>query len=60
MACATGVPAQGWVTLIVGGLAAIGVIVTWQRKNLADKRSEWWRAQRGLAAALGGWSKYWH
>lgn len=36
-------PAQAWVTLIVGGLAAIGVIVTWQQKNRADKRSEWWR-----------------
>lgn len=38
-----GMPAQAWVTLIVGGLAAIGVIVTWQQKNRADKRSEWWR-----------------
>lgn len=36
-------PAQAWVTLIVGSLAAIGVIVTWQQKNRADKRSEWWR-----------------
>jgi hypothetical protein len=36
-------PAQSWVTLIVGGLAAIGVIVTWQQKNQADRRSEWWR-----------------
>lgn len=35
--------AQAWVTLIVGGLAAIGVIVTWQQKNKADRRSEWWR-----------------
>jgi hypothetical protein len=39
----SGVPAQSWVTLIVGGLAAIGAIVTWQQKNRADKRSEWWR-----------------
>lgn len=38
-----GVPAQAWVTLIVGSLAAIGVIVTWQQKNRADRRSEWWR-----------------
>lgn len=30
-------------TLIVGGLAAVGVIVTWQQKNRADKRGEWWR-----------------
>jgi len=37
------VPAQAWVTLIVGGLATIGVIVTWQQKNRADRRSEWWR-----------------
>jgi hypothetical protein len=37
------VPAQAWLTLIVGGVAAIGVIVTWQQKNRADKRSEWWR-----------------
>ena len=38
-----GMPAQSWATLIVGGLAAIGVIVTWQQKNQADRRSEWWR-----------------
>jgi hypothetical protein len=31
------------VTLIVGGTAAIGVIITWQQKNRADRRSEWWR-----------------
>jgi hypothetical protein len=37
------VPAQALVTLFVGGLATIGVIVTWQQKNQADKRSEWWR-----------------
>lgn len=36
-------PAQAWVTLIVGGLAAVGVIITWQQKNSADRRSEWWR-----------------
>ncbi|CAJ1495581.1 hypothetical protein MU0083_001195 [[Mycobacterium] kokjensenii] len=36
-------PAQAWATLIVGGIAAIGVIVTWQQKNGADRRSEWWR-----------------
>jgi len=36
-------PAQAWVTLVVGGVAAIGVIVTWQQKNRADRRSEWWR-----------------
>lgn len=36
-------PAQAWVTLIVGGVAAVGAIVTWQQKNRADRRSEWWR-----------------
>lgn len=36
-------PAQAWVALVVGGLATIGVIVTWQQKNRADRRSEWWR-----------------
>jgi hypothetical protein len=30
-------------TVTVGALAAIGVIVTWQQKTRADKRSEWWR-----------------
>lgn len=36
-------PAQAWVTLVVGLVAAIGVIVTWQQRNIADRRSEWWR-----------------
>lgn len=36
-------PPQSWVTLIVGSLATIGVVVTWQQKNRADRRSEWWR-----------------
>ena len=36
-------PAQAWVTLIVGGFAVVGVVVTWQQKNRADRRSEWWR-----------------
>jgi hypothetical protein len=31
------------VTLTIGGLAAIGVIITWQQKTRADRRSEWWR-----------------
>ena len=30
-------------TLIVGSVATVGVVVTWQQKNRADKRSEWWR-----------------
>jgi hypothetical protein len=36
-------PAQAWVTFIIGGLATIGVVITWQQKNRADRRSEWWR-----------------
>ncbi|MEB3071574.1 hypothetical protein [[Mycobacterium] vasticus] len=36
-------PAQAWVTLIVSGFVAVGVIVTWRQKNRADRRSEWWR-----------------
>lgn len=36
-------PAQAWVTFIVGLVATIGVIITWQQKNSADSRSEWWR-----------------
>ena len=62
-------PAQAWVTMIVGGLAAAGVIITWQQKNHADKRSEWWRrtqwafecafnsnSQGGRAKAELGWT----
>jgi hypothetical protein len=37
------VPAQAWVTLIVGLAAIVGVLVTWRQKNTADRRSEWWR-----------------
>jgi hypothetical protein len=37
------VPAQAWVTLIVGLVATVGVLVTWRQKNTADRRSEWWR-----------------
>ncbi|MDJ0395829.1 hypothetical protein QMK17_21140 [Rhodococcus sp. G-MC3] len=36
-------PAQAWVTLIIGLVATIGVIITWQQKNSADRRSEWFR-----------------
>lgn len=36
-------PAQAWVTLVVGIAATAGVLVTWQQKNTADRRSEWWR-----------------
>ena len=34
---------QAAVTLCVGLLALIGVLVTWRQKNIADRRSEWWR-----------------
>jgi hypothetical protein len=37
------VPAQAWVTLIVGLVATVGVLVTWHQKNTADRRTEWWR-----------------
>jgi hypothetical protein len=36
-------PAQAWVTVVVGVIATVGVIVTWRQKNDADRRSEWWR-----------------
>lgn len=36
-------PAQARVTLVVGIAATAGVLVTWQQKNTADRRSEWWR-----------------
>ena len=36
-------PAQAWVTLIVGLIAIAGVLITWRQKNTADRRSEWWR-----------------
>ena len=29
--------------MILGVVAFIGALVTWQQKNRADKRSEWWR-----------------
>ena len=38
-----GMPPQSWATLIVGSLATVGVLVTWQQKTRADRRSEWWR-----------------
>ncbi len=34
---------QAWVTLVVGIIASVGVTVTWQQKNRADRRTEWWR-----------------
>ena len=36
-------PAQAWVTLVIGLIAISGVLITWQQKNTADRRSEWWR-----------------
>lgn len=38
-----GMPAQAWVTLVVGTAATVGVLVTWRQKNRSDNRSEWWR-----------------
>lgn len=38
-----GMPAQAWVTLIIGLIATAGVLITWRQKNTADRRSEWWR-----------------
>ncbi|MGV9669261.1 hypothetical protein ACWDPV_01535 [Gordonia sp. NPDC003504] len=35
-------PAHAWVTLIVGLVAAIGVIMTMTQKQRADNRREWW------------------
>ncbi|WP_232425905.1 hypothetical protein [Mycobacterium sp. JS623] len=46
-------PAQAWVTLIVGLVATTGVLITWWQKNTADRRSEWWRRVTwGLRAHL--------
>ncbi len=36
-------PAQAWVTLLVGLFAAIGVLISWRQKVEADRRAEWWR-----------------
>ncbi len=36
-------PAQAWVTLIVGFVAIGGVLASWWQKHTADRRSEWWR-----------------
>ncbi|MDD4865607.1 MAG: hypothetical protein PHQ28_00260 [Mycobacterium sp.] len=36
-------PAQAWVALIVGGVAAVGAVVNWYQRNRSDRRSEWWR-----------------
>lgn len=58
-------PAQAWVTLIVGIAATTGVVITWRQKNTADRRSEWWRRtiwalERTLSSdnteALLGWT----
>ncbi len=43
MASVLDMPAQAWVTLIVGLIAIAGVLITWRQKNTADRRSEWWR-----------------
>lgn len=36
-------PAQAWVTLLVGLAATVGVIITWRQEQIADRRAEWWR-----------------
>jgi hypothetical protein len=36
-------PAQAWMRLTVGFVAAVDVIITRHQKNNADRRSEWWR-----------------
>ena len=36
-------PSQALVTLTVGTAATVGVVVTWQQKNIADRSPEWWR-----------------
>ncbi len=41
MPSVSAMPPQSWVALIVGDLATVGVIVTWQQRNRADRRSEW-------------------
>lgn len=35
-------PAQAWVTLIVGVLAVIGVGLTVRQRTVADKRAQAW------------------
>ena len=30
-------------TLVLGLIATSGVLITWRQKNIADRRSEWWR-----------------
>jgi len=36
-------PAQGWVTLIVGVVGFAGVIASMVQRTYADRRAEWWR-----------------
>lgn len=35
-------PAQAWITLIVGLVATVGVIATLRQRTRADNRREWW------------------
>lgn len=35
-------PAQAWVTLVVGVIGIIGVVVTVAQRTRADNRREWW------------------
>ncbi|WP_027507174.1 hypothetical protein [Rhodococcus sp. UNC23MFCrub1.1] len=36
-------PAQAWVTLIVGVLAVVGVALTVRQRTIADKRTQAWQ-----------------
>lgn len=36
-------PAQAWVTLIVGVVGFAGVIAGFAQRTYADRRAEWWR-----------------
>jgi hypothetical protein len=37
------VPAQAWITLVVGAIGFSGVIAGIVQKTHADRRAEWWR-----------------
>ncbi|CCQ18014.1 putative uncharacterized protein [Rhodococcus sp. AW25M09] len=37
------IPAQAWVTLIVGVLAVVGVALTVRQRTVADKRAQAWQ-----------------
>lgn len=43
MAFLIDMPAQAWVTLVVGVVATGGVLLSWRQKFDSDRRAEWWR-----------------